>query len=216
MRRFIKLCAVLCVLMLLLGYSSIGYATGTVIYNGDADVFIFEPGSDESPSNLFSGLQDVMPGDSLTQQIVIKNDVSNEVKIKAYIRSLGAQEGSEDFLSQLRLTVTQKDESILFSAPANETAQVTDWVYLGTIYSGGEIVLNLTLDVPIELGNEYQNQVGYLDWEFKVEELPIEPSDPKPPQTGDTSNVYIYLILMGLSLLGFIAVIFVYRRSKKK
>lgn len=114
----------------------------------------------------------------------------------------------------MNLTVEQKDDSILFAAPANETAQLTDWVYLGTVYSGGEINLDVTLEVPITMGNNYQNKIGYIDWEFKVEELPVEPSDPSIPQTGDTSNVYLYMGLMIASFIAFILLRIVNKRKR--
>lgn len=190
-------------------------AAGTVTFDGDSKKFIFEPGSEYSPTDLFTDFKDVMPGDSITQKVYIKNDVSNDVKIKLYIRSLGAQEGSNDFLSKLNLKVSQEGSSNLFDAPADQTAQLTEWVYLGTFYSGAEISLNVTLDVPIDLGNEYQEAVGYLDWQFKVEELPIDPDDPKPPKTGDTTNMHLYIALA--SVVGLVLVlVVVYKRRKSQ
>ena len=204
MKKYAKLFSLLLVLLLMINLSISAFADGSVSYDGNAKKFIFAPGTSHSPTNLFDNFQNMMPGDVCTEQILIKNDKSNNVKIKVYIRSLGAQEDTDTFLSQLNLTVQQNEDSILFDAPADQTAQLKDWVYLGTVFSGGEIILDVTLEVPITMGNEFQNNTGYIDWEFKIEELSVESTDPQPPQTGDTFNLYVNMLIIsfvGLTVL---------------
>lgn len=181
---------------------------GQVIYAEGAEKFFFLPGSDYSPTDLFPDFKDVMPGDRIQQKIRVKNDVSNDCKIKIYMRALGAHEDSVEFLSQLNLTVAKGTDTIMFDAPADQTAQLTDWVYLGTLYSGGECELLVTLDVPVTLDNQFKNLVGYLDWEFAVEELPVEPDDPEPPKTGDESQILLWAGLMVGSLVMLLILLF--------
>ena len=193
-------------------------ADGKVTYSGNAGSFVFEPGSDHSLTDLFPNFKGVMPGDSLTQQITVKNEADNKVKVKIYIRSLGAHEDSKAFLSQLGLKVKTSSENemaYMFDATASETAQLTDWVCLGTLYSGGEVNLDVTLNVPVSMGNEFQDQIGYLDWEFKIEEYPVEDTDPKPPQTGDNSNLGLWFALMICSLFMLI-ILLVWRKKDRE
>ena len=207
MKKYAKLFSLLLVLLLMMNLSISAFADGSISYDGNAKKFIFAPGTSHSPTNLFDNFQNMMPGDVCTEQILIKNDKSNNVKIKVYIRSLGAQEDTDAFLSQLNLTVQQNEDSILFDSPADQTAQLKDWVYLGTVYSGGEIILDVTLEVPITMGNEFQNNTGYIDWEFKIEELSVESTDPQPPQTGDTFNLYVNMLIISLVGLTVLLVI---------
>lgn len=201
--------SLLCILMLFVSVNI--YAEGNVTYDGGSQQFIFQPGSEYSPTDLFTDFKQMMPGDSITQKITIDNNISKKVKIKVYMRSLGANEGSEEFLSQLTVNVKQDGDSILFDAPADETAQLTDWVYLGTIYSGGKIDLDVTVNVPITLDNKFQDAVGYLTWEFMVEELPVEDTDPVP-STGDNSHIY----LVGFIMVASLASIVVINKKKKE
>ena len=193
-------------------------ADGKVTYSGNAGSFVFEPGSEHSLTDLFPNFKGVMPGDSLTQKITVKNNADNKVKVKIYMRSLGAHKDSVEFLSQLGLKVAKSEENdmaYMFDAAADETAGLTDWVCLGTLYSGGEVNLDVTLSVPTSLENEYQSKIGFLDWEFMIEEFPIEEGDPKPPQTGDNSNVGLWLAIMISSLLVLIVLLFWRKRDKK-
>ena len=225
-----KILLLLVTVLCVMSFTVHAHAAGSVTYVGDANKFIFAPGTKDSPTNLFENFQSVMPGDTLTESILVRNDTSHDIKV--YIRSLGAQEDTEEFLSQMNLTVTQKDDSILFKASANETAQLTEWVCLGTVYSNAEIPLDIILEVPITMGNDYQNVIGYIDWEFKIEELPEEPSgselpndfhEPEEseggvvalPKTGDSSHVLLYSILMIISSIAlFSRVIFKARENR--
>ena len=190
---------------------------GQVTYSGNAGSFIFTPGSEFSPTDLFPNFKDVMPGDVLRQQITIRNDADRQVKIKVYLRALGAHEDSVAFLSQIGLLVEQEGDSVLFAASADQTAQLTDWVCLGTVYSGGEINLNVLLEVPVTLDNSYKKMIGYLDWEFMIEEFPVEESDPKPPaQTGDESNLYLHVGAMAGSGILLLILLLMGHRKKER
>lgn len=167
------------------GDLSAAASDSNVSYSGDAGQFVFAPGSDRSVTDLFPELKGVMPGDTLTQTILVRNHASDKVRVKLYLRALGAHETSREFLSQMTLTVST-GENRLFSAPADQTGQLGDWVELGELGFGGAAELTVTLQVPVTLDNRFMDTVGYLDWQFMVEEFPVEqPDDPDQPDGPD-------------------------------
>lgn len=215
MRQFkwITVCLLLAIL-LTVGAIPAFAESGNVTYSGNSGSFIFAPGSDNSPTDLFPNFKDVMPGDSISQTIKVKNNANNRVKVEIYMRALGAHEESEAFLSQLGLRVKKETNTNMFNAAANETAQLTDWVLLGTLYSGGETELKVILDVPTSLDNNHKKEIGYLDWQFMVRELPIESTDPEPP-TGGESQIGWYIGLMVGSGLIILLLLLFYRKKKR-
>lgn len=207
-RRFFA--AALVLLILFTAVPTALAADSTVTYQGSSQKFIFEPGSRYSPTDLFPDFKDVMPGDIIKQDITVRNRASLRVKVRIYMRARGAHPDSEEFLSQLNLTVWDNSDTVMFDAPANRRAQLKDWTYLGTLYSGGEADLSVILEVPVSMDNRFQDAVGYLDWQFMVEELPIEITDPK---TGDT--IFYYIAIMAASAAGLGLLLILWRKKKK-
>ena len=81
-----KLISLLLMLLVIFSCSVTAFAAdGNVTYTGNSGSIIFAPGSDESLTDLFPNFKGVMPGDSLEQKITIKNNASNNVKVKLYI-----------------------------------------------------------------------------------------------------------------------------------
>jgi len=227
-----KLCMLLVAMVLMFSSALTSYAAdGNVTYVGNTKTFVFEPGSDESLTDLFPNFKDVMPGDTLTQKITVRNDNTHYVITKISLRALGATEESKEFLSQLKLTVKQSSyqgKKTLFEAPADETAQLTDWVSLGEFYGAAEVDLDVTLEVPVEMGNDFQDKIGYLEWEFLVQEFPTwnpppqgTPTPSPAPlggaaQTGDNANLVLWYSLLGVSGLGLILLFFKKRKEDKE
>ena len=202
MKRIIPL-----ILALLLLGSVTAHAASNVIYMGGAENFVFMPGSVYTDTDLFENFKGVMPGDVLTQRIIVKNNSGQEVRI--YLRAEPVDEKHRAFLSQLNLQVTSKDEQI-FDAAASETAQLTENTPLGVFKSAGSTELVLTLTVPYDLGNEYMATMGIVPWTFLVEEV----IDDDTPHTGDSFELGTWLLAGGMILAAIAWVLLQMKRQK--
>lgn len=213
MKKFIKRFSALLLAAVILGsgVSAMAADNPSVVYSGNSGKFIFAPGSEYSPTDLFVDFKGVMPGDSILENIEVHNKANNRVIVKIYMRALGANEGSEALLSQMNLRVAQAGiADPRFEAPADQTAQLTDWVLLGTFNPGAATMLDVTLDVPMEMGNDFQNAIGELTWEFRVDEYPVYIW----PGTGDDTPLGLYAALLGGGCLVLI-LLFLTRKRRK-
>ena len=212
-------------LVLLLGMGATAFAESKVTYEGGAEKFVFLPGSEYSETDLFENFKGVMPGDVITQEITVQNNYTKAEKVKIYLRAVVHDEqgnplseevartedlvSMQDFLSQLTMTVKQGDK-VLFSASPDELDGLKENVLLGTFPGRSKTILTVELSVPFELGNEYANRVGEVDWIFTAEEVT------KTVQTGDDSDLILWAALMTLSLVTAAGVILSLNRKNKE
>ena len=208
-----------------------------VVYTEDGGQIIFLSASEHIETDLFTDFKDVMPGDVIYQTIRLDNQASDAVDVNVYLRSQGVRGGSADFLHQLHLEVTDPQDTVIFDGQADEKAQLTEWLHLGEVHPGETMDLQLKLEVPTSMGNEYQNQIGYVVWEFWILETPawetpedpelpggggeIGPEDPELPgggipATGDTSNIMLYGAAFAASgaMLILLLILFFKRRKE--
>lgn len=102
----------------------------------------------------------------------------------------------QSFLSQLKMRIynggdntatkiydASPDRGGMFDILGNPA----DKVLIATLRSGVSANLTVELDVPIEMGNEYANRVGEVDWIFTVEEF-SDPYTPPPHEEEEYDN----------------------------
>ncbi len=184
-------------------------AGGNVIYSGNAGEFIFLPGSEYSPTDLFPNFKEVMPGDRLTQKITVKNLADNSVDTEILLRCLGADEDSKEFLSQLKMYVRQGDNA-LFGDTTEKAFALDKPVSLGMFHSLESADIEVILEIPTELDNRYASQIGKVKWEFSVREFRHDQKSndtgqsdtskdssgqKEPVPTGDNTPLVIYLLI---------------------
>ena len=166
-------------------------ATSNVIFENKAEKFVFLPGSEYTDTDLFDNFKNMMPGDSRTQTVVVKNDYKGFDSINVYMRavlhgdenplseSVAASEtvdSMHDFLKQFSMIV-RLNGRVIYSASPDELDGLASNVFLGNIAYGETVKLDVELSLPETVGNEYANRVGEVDWVFTVEEVEKETPD---------------------------------------
>ncbi len=190
-KTFKSISAIILVLVLVFTGMTTAFADDTAVtYNGGGD-FSLTTDSELEETSLFPDLEGAMPGDVLTQNVVVTNDSSETDYVNIYLRAEAHDESSNpletivqdtetvasmsDFLAQLQMKVYNGDELIYESSPDQEDG-LSENVRLGSFAKGESTTLRVELTVPAELGNEYANRSGEVDWIFTVEELNNSPS----------------------------------------
>lgn len=162
--------ALVLTLVMFLSVTGTAQASSGLTFNGQGNAFTFTSGSpdQEYPTDLFSNFKDVMPGDTRTEQITIRNNATSRADVRFHLLSSGAVgQESQEFLENLTLSVTRSDGVQLYSGPASGSMGEID---LGRLAYGGSVVLTVVLGVPIELDNSFQEAAGHISWRIRIEE----------------------------------------------
>lgn len=150
-----------------------------ITYQGGAEAFVIVPDG----KDLFQNFKGVMPGDSITQKVIVSNTVTSSGGVRIYLRAETGEETAEGFLEQMALTVMEGSQ-VLSEASANQPGGLTENILLGEFHEKGQIQMDLSLTVPITMGNEFQDAAGTIHWIFTAEELDGE----KTPNSSGGGN----------------------------
>lgn len=122
---------------------------------------------------------------------------------------------NRDFLSKLTLTIKNpKTGKTYYSGPADGTYKIgdrktaTDDVL--TFRARGQITLEVSVHMPIELDNTYANRVGEIDWALKISAYDDPAVD--NPKTGDYIMMAVAVMAVSAAVL---VILFAVKRKKK-
>lgn len=163
-----------------------------VIYDGKEKSFTFV---NTEETDLFREFKDVIPGDVLTQKIKLYcQNISSTTNLflKASI------DDAVDLPDDITLTV-YSGENIISHGSADATNGLDEYVLLGTVSKDGEIDLSVVLTVPTSIGNEISYVEKNIDWQFAVQVLDEDKKPIISPVTGDTSNPWLWFVLLFVS-----------------
>ena len=163
-----------------------------------------------------------MPGDVRYEEVKITNTAVDCDYVTVYFKAVPhsatnqpskkvteAGETLEEmnrFLSQLHLEI-RKGNKVIFSGPAGEGSKS---INLGKLNRYKSLKLDVTLTVPVELGNEFAYREGEIDWQFSFEEGHNPES--ATPKTGD----YIMMAVAIMAVSGGALLLIFFLKKRKK
>lgn len=178
----------------------------TVRFENGAEKFVYNPEN----TDLWFNFKGLLPGDTVTQKVGIKN--ASDRKVAIYMH---AEEGApqfDDLFEHMTVKVMQGDK-VLQESPVKDPSGLRQNILLGNFEVGAETVLDVELAVSVDMGNEHQNDYGEIVWVFTVEWDETVP----PPQTGEEGTPWKGIAAAGalIFLLVFIIAAQVVGRKRK-
>ena len=177
---------------------------------GDAHFFVsYEGGAQGLIANtedLFHNFAVLMPGDHVSDSLVIGNGYNQPVRLFFRIEATGEE---EKLARQIRLNI-HAGETTVFSGTL---ADAMNEIYLAWMTPNWTAVLTYDLDVPEELKNEFSLTDTSDRWIFRAE---LSPARRIIPNTGDTENLAKYAAGLILSVLAAVTAAAVLRKARRK
>ena len=198
----------------------------SVTFEGKSKGFALDGHNQLTATDLFGNFKNLMPGDSVSETITIQNVARDCDYIKLYIRAVPHGSGNglsgevaeiedsvasmQNFLSQLYREVYQ-GSSRIYSGSPDELDGFRDNVYMGRYKKNQGTTLTVTLNVPVDLDNEYSFRAGEVDWVFTVE---CYDESGKLIQTGQ--NNWPIAVLLSLGVVVMAAGVVMISRKRKR
>ena len=189
-----------------LSFASPALAASRVEFQGGAENFVFNT---DGSSEFFDGLEGMMPGDTRSETVTVKNTTTEYDYVKIYLCVVPETE-DDAFLSKLILSI--KNNGTLIS-DSNLSAATTN-LELGSFNPNDESLLTLELLAPATLGNDFQYAESGINWIFTAEAY----KDGKivPPNTGAAPTNDATYVTPGIVLAVAVALLLLLIINRKR
>lgn len=187
--------------------------------------FTFDP----NDTDLFANFKNLLPGETRTQIISVKNSASfpAEIFLRAEIvDQFKATPETIELINRLlkeyvTIVVTEPDGTVVYSGPVwgeplldvNNPQSMRYDFSLGNFLKGENKDLTIQLQVNPLVDNEYQSLWGYIKWVWTAQGEDGKVETPILPQTGDTSQMYLYFGIMLVS--GFFLLVLIRLKQRE-
>ena len=210
MSKIMKMAALTLVLILAVGSAVAAASDVNFTIQGSKWVFVFTPEN----TDLFQNFKGLMPGDSVQQQITVQN--TGKYVTRIYLRADPIAEEDRALLEQMQMSISVGKNKVFEAAPSLQgalagTEKEPYGLLLGTFHDKGSVQLNITLDVPREMGNTFMGQDAIVPWTFTAEEVVM----PSTPETGDSFTLWVWLAAGGALAACLLWLIFGRKKQKE-
>jgi len=177
-----------------------------IVFKNDNQAAVIEFSSDD----LFAKFKGVMPGQSLSQQIILRNETSHPLRIFIKGKPIGAAERA--FLQLASLEGTINGHLVFdYRTPATD---LSSEVVLAVLPAQASSVMEVVLSTPLDLSNEYQSTSYTYVWILRAVDDLIAGGSDNPPSTGVH---FRYLLLPSVFvLLGAIFLFIPWKRRRRE
>lgn len=177
-----------------------------VSYYGRARQFVFTPGKEENPADLFDMFKGMVPGDRREQEITLRNTAASGAPInlflRAYVPAAGADATKQEreeaakaeaLLKRMKIQIScdEFSDRPMLEAGAYPDQGMGDWVFLGRFAYDTTSILHVTVEMPADLANAVSGNDTYTDNDFQGVEAKVrlaflvEEFDDTTPGGGD-------------------------------
>ena len=173
-----------------------------VFYEGGAQGLIANTG------DVFKNFKTLMPGDTVSDKLVIGSSYANPVRLFFRIDKID----NEALAKQVELTIKAGEVPIFNGTLASAMNEV----YLAYMTQGYQAVLTFELKVPEELKNDYALTDAKQKWVFRAD-LGGDPTKSRiiSRNTSDPTNTAMYMVICGVAVAVCAgAAVYVIRRRK--
>jgi hypothetical protein len=178
-------------------------ATTTQVILDEDGNFTFSSDS----TDLFENFKDLLPGESRTQIINLQNNHDDKVEMFLRAVEIDQDKATEEQINEVRKLLEQHAQIVIKDGDGNVIYQgavwgnpneisigndsMRDYISLGSFDKGQAKDLTVELKLDETIGNEYQDLVGLIKWEFLAqavdEDTPTHQTDENPVEP-DTSK----------------------------